>query len=411
MAKTQELKNFSYFGISHKGNIREENEDMYAYFETVNGTFFIVCDGMGGIKGGKEAAETAIKEIEEFVSEEWFEEPLNLITESITRANNAVFFKYQEKQIKPGTTIVLVLIRHNKVYYAHVGDSRLYYFTGKRLFQLTKDHSYVMNLVDKKIITEEEARSHNRKNEITKAVGIHSFIEPTICKNPIDPADNDYILLCSDGLVSELEYKEISETLKKAKDTETQTKALLNKALENVGSDNVTIQLIKFYNTGREKNIDFLKKKDNKRKKHYLSASLVFLIIIITLFGFIFQNELFSEKEYADEKTSNKTNLLINVNYNKDTLVRVFFKAGINIPEEIKKYHILFSEAEHKAGNNEKDAFVEYYIPVKAKYTNRAGKQLLLYPETTKDNIIDIIIVNNKTELFLKPGETFLIPK
>ncbi len=69
MTKTQELKNFSYFGVSHKGNIREENEDNYAYFETVNGTFFIVCDGMGGIEGGKEAAETAIREIEDFVSE------------------------------------------------------------------------------------------------------------------------------------------------------------------------------------------------------------------------------------------------------------------------------------------------------------------------------------------------------
>lgn len=411
MTKTQELKNFSYFGVSHKGNIREENEDMYAYFETVNGTFFIVCDGMGGIKGGKEAAETTIREIEEFVSEEWFENPVNLIVESITRANNSVFFKFREKQLKPGTTIVLVLIRHNQIYYAHAGDSRLYYFTGKKLFQLTKDHSYVMKLVDKKIITEEEARSHNRKNEITKAVGIHSFIDPAICKKPISPADNDYILLCSDGLVNELTNKEISEILKESEETQTQAETLINRALESGGNDNITVQLVKFYNTGREKNIYFLKKNVNKRKERNLYAAIVFLIIIISSFVFIFKNELFPEKEYTNEEFSNKTKLLININDNKDTLVQIFFKSERNITEEIKKYNISESETGYTVSQNKNNVYVKYYIPVKAKYTNRAGKLLLTYPETTRDNIIDIIIVNNKTELFLKPGETFLIPK
>ncbi len=411
MTKTQELKNFSYFGISHKGNIREKNEDEYSYFETVNGTFFIVCDGMGGIKGGKEAAETAVREIEKFASEEWFEDPVSLITESITRANNSVFYKFPEKQLKPGTTIVLVMIRHNQIYYAHAGDSRLYYFTGKKLFQLTKDHSYVMELVDKKIITEEEARGHSRRNEITKAVGTHSFIDPTICKNPIVPADNDYILLCSDGLVNELSNKEISDILNKKEETQTKSEKLLNKALESGGNDNITVQLIKFYNTGREKNIDFLKQNINKRNNFFLPAAIVLLIIIIAFFVFIFKNELFKDKEYANEESSNKTNLLISINQNKDTLVQVLFKSGRNINEEIKKYNISEIETGHAISQKKKDAFVKYYIPVKAKYTNRAGKLLLTYPEITKDNIIDIIIVNNKTEIFLKPGETFLIPK
>ena len=97
MAKTQELKNFSYFGISHKGNIREENEDMYAYFETVNGTFFIVCDGMGGIKGGKEAAETTIKEI----SSKWGGE------QTVTGPIISIPYKsyYKDKEGKVITTI------------------------------------------------------------------------------------------------------------------------------------------------------------------------------------------------------------------------------------------------------------------------------------------------------------------
>ena len=80
MSKTEELKNFSYHGLSNKGNLRRSNEDRYAYFETVNGTFFIVCDGMGGIKGGKEAAEITIAEIERYVNEDWYEDPFELMS-------------------------------------------------------------------------------------------------------------------------------------------------------------------------------------------------------------------------------------------------------------------------------------------------------------------------------------------
>jgi len=217
--------------------------------------------------------------------------------------------------------------------------------------------------------------------------------------------------LCSDGLVNELTNKEISEVLNEPEETKTKTEKLINEALETGGNDNITLQLVKFYNTGREKNIDFLKQNLNRRKKVNFYLAIGLLILIITLFVLIFKNELFSEKEFVIEETSRKTKLLISINDNKDTLVKVFFKKGINIKKEINKYNISESEAGHSTSQNKVNTFVKYYIPVKAKYTNRIGKPILTYPETKKDNILDIIRVNNKTELYLKPGEIFLIPK
>ena len=93
-----------------------------------------------------------------------------------------------------------MLIKNDKVYYAHIGDSRIYYFNDSGTSRLTKDHSFVQTLVDGGHITAEEAEMHPRKNEIYKALGIHTTVEPTICDLAIIPADGEYILLCTDGL-------------------------------------------------------------------------------------------------------------------------------------------------------------------------------------------------------------------
>jgi len=206
MSNTKELHNYTYFGISDKGNFREYNEDRFAHVESINGSLFILCDGMGGVKGGDIAAEITIKSIEYYVAENWEDDAFALIRNAINVANTDVYnyFQNENSLLKAGTTLVLVLIRNNKLYYAHVGDSRIYYMAGKKLFPITSDHSYVMSLVKKNIITEEEAREHPRRNEILKAIGIRENVEPTICSKAILPADNDTIILCSDGLTNEL---------------------------------------------------------------------------------------------------------------------------------------------------------------------------------------------------------------
>ncbi len=412
MTKTQELKNFSYFGSSHVGNVREENEDYYAHFETVNGTFFVLCDGMGGIKGGKEAAEITIKHIEAFVNEDWEDSPQKLIKNSIEFANEKVirFFRKKGTALKPGTTIVMVLIRDNKVYYAHVGDSRIYYQTGKKIFKLTKDHSYVMNLVDRKIITEEEAGEHIRRNEITKAIGIKEIAEPTICKEPISPADDDFVLLCSDGLTNELSNKEILQVLLNNEKTEEKVKKLINKALESGGNDNITAQLIRFYNTGKETNTEFIKKQARPGRKINPFVLLLFILLCISLL-FLIVRQTSNKNNIVQFNNNSKSTLLLYSANKKDSLIKIYLKADVKPEEILRKYHLKPNELVRSTGFIKSESFIKYIIPVKAVYKYRAGKNMYSYPGIKNENVIDIIIANGKDVLFFKPGEKIIIPK
>ena len=411
MTKTQELKNFSYFGSSHIGNVREENEDSFAHFETVNGTVFVLCDGMGGVKGGKDAAEITIKQIEKYITEDWEDNPQKLIQNSIEFANKKVcnFFRKKGTPLKPGTTIVIVLIRDNMVYYAHVGDSRIYYQTGKKIFKLTKDHSYVMNLVDQNIITEEEAGEHVRRNEITKAVGIREFIEPTICKEPISPSDDDFILLCSDGLTNELSNKDILEILLNNKNPEEKNNLLISDALENGGNDNITTQLIRFYNTGKETNLEFIKKHTKERRKIKPIIFVLFSVIFLSLMFLVFRNT--GNIKLKKQNNNSKSTLLLQKGNNKDTLVNIFLKADITPKEIIEKYRLKENDISPVSGLIKKETFIKYYIPVKAIYRYGAGKNIYSYLPIHKENLIDIIIVNDKKELYFIPGDKVIIPK
>ncbi|MCF6364798.1 MAG: Stp1/IreP family PP2C-type Ser/Thr phosphatase [Bacteroidales bacterium] len=411
MTKTQQLKNFSYFGGSHIGNVREENEDAFTHFETVNGSFFVLCDGMGGIKGGKKAAEITIKQIEKYLSEEWEENPQILIKNAIEFANNKVFEYFEKRSLgqKPGTTIVLVLIRNNKVYYAHVGDSRVYYQTGKKIFALTQDHSFVMNLVNRKIITENEAREHIRRNEITKAVGIKEFADPSVCKDFISPVDNDYILLCSDGLTNELTNKEILNILLNNKDIDKKVNLLINNALDNGGDDNITVQLIRFYNTGKETNTDFLKKQSKSKKvktRFFYLFVFLFLVSSVLIIRYFIKDPVVVKK---DNKSSSA--LLIYKKQSNDTLINVFIKAGSKTNDIHKRFNIQPEEIGRATGLSEHKSFIKYYIPVKDVYKKRVGKYIYSYPDIKKRNMIDILIANKKNELFFIPGEIIIIPK
>jgi serine/threonine protein phosphatase PrpC len=410
MTKTQELKIFNYNGITHIGNVRKENEDTFEQIESVNGSVFVICDGMGGVKGGKQAAEKALGEIKQFISEEWYDNPKDLLTESITRANIAVYNLFPNDQKKPGTTVVMALVRENKIWYAHAGDSRLYYFTGKKLFQITKDHSYVAELLEKNLISEEESYNHPRKNEITKALGTSHFIDPTICKYPIEPSDEDFLLLCSDGLVNEISNKEISEVLIENGTLGHKTERLINKALENGGTDNITVQLLQFYNTGKAQNISFtFKDKKDKKTGKYKIITLFFAFIILLSIAFLV-NEFVKSDDVVKEQTTYKSHLNVKINDNKDTLAEIFVLSQYS-PEQVSdQFNTDLREIGYVSGRNDSQ-FSKYYIPVKNICIFGIGNSMVMHPEVSNERMIDLIIVNNKNELFFSPGEIFLIPK
>ena len=136
-----------------------------------------------------------------------------------------------------GTTLDICFIYNNKIYIGHVGDSRVYRIRGELIRKLTKDHSYVQQLVEDGKITREEANHHPKKNMLTKALGCTAYVEPDIRARNLEPGD--ILVMCSDGLTNMVEEKEIYQVVKEAPEAAPQT--LVNLANNAGGYDNITV--------------------------------------------------------------------------------------------------------------------------------------------------------------------------
>ena len=166
-------------GKTDVGRVRQENQDDYRAGELPGGAVWaLVCDGMGGAKGGREASQGACNVIENVFQEQYAQcgagQEEAFLKKALIYANRFVFQKasHEESLAGMGTTAVCALVRGGTVYLCHAGDSRAYLFRAGKLTQLTHDHSYVQELVDCGTITVEEAEHHPQKNIITKALGV-----------------------------------------------------------------------------------------------------------------------------------------------------------------------------------------------------------------------------------------------
>ncbi|MEO9210465.1 MAG: Stp1/IreP family PP2C-type Ser/Thr phosphatase [Ginsengibacter sp.] len=241
-------QNFKFGNLTDVGLVRKANEDYYGCFDSNNGYVFVVCDGMGGHVGGAVASQTAVEAIKSFYDESHLNIFVSLQS-ALVKANEAILQKIKNAPELDGmgTTCVLLVIKEGKVYYAHIGDSRIYYIHKGQLQHITKDHSFVQSLVDEGHLTEAEAEVHPNKNQITKALGIHATIEPTVCEEPIIPHVGDYFLLSSDGLTGMTSDAAILEAIIEPEKTlQEKVTHLITLAKEGGGKDNITAQLIQF---------------------------------------------------------------------------------------------------------------------------------------------------------------------
>jgi len=244
-------------GLTHTGRVRRQNEDNLGYARTPHGHVFTVCDGMGGHAGGREASATAVKAILEYLSAADKDDPVKLLDEALRHANRRIYEKAaSDSRLQGmGTTAVIVLVQGDKVYTAHVGDSRIYLFTDGRLIQLTKDHSLVQRLYEDGIISKGEMRTHSRKNEITKALGLRPAVEPEVNPKPHLLKNGDTLLLCTDGLTDMVDDESIRRILAARPDVKEAARELVQEALDAGGKDNVTLQLIKITNSPHQKTV------------------------------------------------------------------------------------------------------------------------------------------------------------
>ena len=237
-------------GMSDIGKCRKNNEDAYyiSAGEDPAENLYLVADGMGGCNAGEVASSSAI---EAFLAHFWKEmkhattdDMLDMMAGAMTAANKEVYTKSNSARefAEMGTTMVAAAIREDKVYVAHVGDSRAYIFRKREMIPLTTDHSYVMELVKMGNITKEEAATHPKRNVITRAIGIKNTVEADTVIRPLQK--NDIIVLCTDGLSGMLKDEEMAKILNKRTDLEKKAELLVEEANKNGGFDNISLVLV-----------------------------------------------------------------------------------------------------------------------------------------------------------------------
>ncbi|MDO9254561.1 MAG: Stp1/IreP family PP2C-type Ser/Thr phosphatase [Bacteroidales bacterium] len=277
------------------GKIRECNEDYLSHFVTTYGYCIIVCDGMGGHAAGDVASQGAIEAIKHYLQDgkvTKLDTPNSLLN-AIEFANYKLRETVQQNPALTGmgTTCVMALIYDAEMFVAHAGDSRIYLIRDHSIKQLSKDHSTIQNLIDAGVLTEAEAKVSEKRNQITKAIGIFEKVEPTVTKEAFQLKNNDRILLCSDGLTAHVSDEEILEIINANTDVQIASLELIEKANNGGGSDNITVQLIQY-----------IGKSSIARKKRPIKKMLRLGIItlIVAVLGYVIYNKFMPSR---NEKT------------------------------------------------------------------------------------------------------------
>lgn len=306
----EQTDNYNYCHIVERTDVgckRPANEDHMGHFDTVNGRVAVVCDGMGGHVGGATASHIAVDAIHAFLDSAFIESPQEAIGRAIDAANAAILRQAaaQPELAGMGSTCVLLLIRNGLVYRGHVGDSRIYLIRNRTIKQLTRDDSYVQMLVDMGKLSPEKAEHHPRKNEITNALGLPDMKPATVAEDAIAPEAGDCFLLCSDGLTGMVSERDIERIVSRQQELTSQQRAdqLVERAKENGGLDNITVQLVEFSLTPGEQDTP---RQGTSSSKGKIIAAIVLACCLVAGAGFYFLKGGKGDDVAAEQKQENK---------------------------------------------------------------------------------------------------------
>lgn len=234
------------FSITDVGQKRKDNQDYIFTSEKPIGNLpnlFLVADGMGGHKAGDYASRCAVETICDVAERAFEKEPQAILKKAIEAANEMVYHKSLEEPDLEGmgTTIVAASCMGHYVQIANVGDSRLYVI-GDSIRQITQDHSWVEEMVRVGALDKEDARTHAKKNIITRALGANNGVEIDFFTVEVEAGEE--ILMCSDGLTNMLEDEEIRMIVKGQRDIVEKVEALVREANNRGGTDNISVVMI-----------------------------------------------------------------------------------------------------------------------------------------------------------------------
>lgn len=233
----------SYFGLSDVGLVRDHNEDAWGAIPKKG--LFLLADGMGGHQAGEVAAQKTIERLAELVKKDFSGKAEEHLRQAIKKTNAYIYQQSLKDEALSGmgTTVCCLFLNDDLAICGHVGDSRIYLFRQKQLYQLTQDHSLVNELLEMQAVNPREADIFSYKHILTKAIGTNPNVDPTVKASPVFL--EDLFLLCSDGLTNLVSDEEIQKILSKSDSLEENCNSLVELAKKHGGSDNITVLLIK----------------------------------------------------------------------------------------------------------------------------------------------------------------------
>lgn len=239
------MPNINAYGLTDTGKNRNNNEDIFAV--DTEHEYFFVADGMGGMAGGEFASAIFFQSAAEVFSnsgQRSEQETRDLVQMAFTLSNERTLAHVQQypKHLGMGCTAELLAFFEDGFIIGHIGDSRTYCYRNARLQQLTKDHSFVQEQIDRGRMTPAEARTHPQRNVILRAVGVEERLKLDIVRGR--RSSGDILLLCSDGLTDMLEDDQIEAILATETPLSLKTERLIAAANQSGGKDNITVVLI-----------------------------------------------------------------------------------------------------------------------------------------------------------------------
>jgi len=238
--------------LTDTGCHREQNEDYYCYAEPerdedfeARGRLAVVADGMGGHEGGQVASGIAVEVVRDAYFHAPAADPAEALMIAFRDAHAAIQREARENpELRGmGTTCTAVALLDHRLYYGHVGDSRLYLLRGGAMLRLTEDHSLVARLVSTGALSAEEAESHPDRNVLTAALGMNSEVPAEFPETPVALENGDTLLVCTDGLHGLVRDREMGEIAGSHSPREA-CRRLVEMAKERGGFDNITVQIL-----------------------------------------------------------------------------------------------------------------------------------------------------------------------
>jgi len=245
-------------GLSDPGRVRGNNEDSFLVSEPLG--LFVVADGMGGHLAGEVAGKVAVDTLREFFEsrqgkpitedalfggmDESLSLAANLPLSGIRLANRVVS---EMAEGKPefrgmGATVALIKAGESTLTTANVGESRIYLLREGYVEQLSRDHTLAQDMIDRGLMTKDQAAQWERRHLLTQALGHTDEVHPEVCE--FAPGENDRYLLCSDGLTDMLTDEEILDVAAPPRPLGEACEALVSAANEKGGRDNITVVAI-----------------------------------------------------------------------------------------------------------------------------------------------------------------------